>query len=208
MDVIGEIIMDMIKVGSFLRELRKEKNLTQEQLAEIFQVTNRTVSRWETGSNMPDVSLLLEIAEYYQLDVREILNGERNAPTEEASDAKTEDHAKLQEVAAYVDSDKEKMATKTRIYAIAGLIAVICNVCLTNFAPADSTAINLIKKLCVLLVYLALSASILYTTDRLQILQRKYKQKLRKNLLPILLIVIGGFALLLAVIPLLMISAG
>ena len=200
--------MDMIKVGSFLRELRKEKNLTQEQLAEIFQVTNRTVSRWETGSNMPDVSLLLEIAEYYQLDVREILNGERNAPTEEASDAKTEDHAKLQEVAAYVDSDKEKMATKTRIYAIAGLIAVICNVCLTNFGPADSLPVNLIKKLCVLLVYLALSASILYTTDRLQILQRKYKQKLRKNLLPILLIVIGGFALLLAVIPLLMISAG
>ncbi len=200
--------MDMIKVGSFLRELRKEKNLTQEQLAEIFQVTNRTVSRWETGSNMPDISLLLEIAEYYQLDVREILNGERNAPTKEESNAKVEDHAKLQEVAAYVDSDKEKMATKTRIYAIAGLIAVICNVCLTNFGPADSLPVNLIKKLCVLFVYLALSASILYTTDRLQILQRKYKQKLRKNLLPILLIVIGGFALLLAVLPLLMISAG
>lgn len=59
--------MDTVKVGAFLRELRKEKNLTQEQLAEVFQVTNRTVSRWETDSNMPDISLLLEIADYYQL---------------------------------------------------------------------------------------------------------------------------------------------
>ena len=71
--------MDTIKIGAFLRELRKEKNLTQEQLAEVFNVSARTVSRWETGSNMPDISILVEIADYYQLDVREILNGERNA---------------------------------------------------------------------------------------------------------------------------------
>ena len=57
--------MDTVKIGNFLRELRKEKNLTQEQLAEVFSVSNRTVSRWETGSNMPDISLLLEMAEYY-----------------------------------------------------------------------------------------------------------------------------------------------
>ena len=56
--------MDTVKIGNFLRELRKEKNLTQEQLAEVFSVSNRTVSRWETGSNMPDISLLLEMAEY------------------------------------------------------------------------------------------------------------------------------------------------
>ena len=75
--------MDTVKVGAFLRELRKEKNLTQEQLAEVFQVTNRTVSRWETGSNMPDISLLLELADYYQLEVSEILNGERKPAAEE-----------------------------------------------------------------------------------------------------------------------------
>ena len=49
--------MDQKKTGSFLRELRKEKQLTQEQLAERFGVTNRSVSRWETGSNMPDLSI-------------------------------------------------------------------------------------------------------------------------------------------------------
>ena len=65
--------MDTIKIGNFLRELRKEKNLTQEQLADVFNVSARTVSRWETGSNMPDISILVEIADYYDLDVREIL---------------------------------------------------------------------------------------------------------------------------------------
>ena len=51
--------MDQGKIGSFLRELRKEKSLTQEQLAEKFNVASRTVSRWETGSNMPDLSILI-----------------------------------------------------------------------------------------------------------------------------------------------------
>jgi len=41
--------MDQVKIGSFLKELRKEKNLTQENLAELLNVSNRTISRWETG---------------------------------------------------------------------------------------------------------------------------------------------------------------
>jgi len=49
--------MKQMKTGEFLRQLRKEKGLTQEQLAEKFCVSGRSVSRWETGSNMPDVSV-------------------------------------------------------------------------------------------------------------------------------------------------------
>ena len=49
--------MDQIKIGSFIKELRKEQNLTQEELAEKFNVARRTVSRWETGSNMPDLEI-------------------------------------------------------------------------------------------------------------------------------------------------------
>ena len=51
--------MDTKKIGAFLKQCRKEKNLTQEQLAEKFGVSERTVSRWETGSNMPDLSILV-----------------------------------------------------------------------------------------------------------------------------------------------------
>ena len=69
--------MDQKKTGSFFKELRKEKGLTQEQLAEYFHVTGRTVSRWETGSNMPDLDILVEMADYYDVDLRELLDGER-----------------------------------------------------------------------------------------------------------------------------------
>lgn len=199
-----EIPMDTTKIGSFLRELRKEKNMTQEQLAEVFQVTNRTVSRWETGNNVPDVGLLMEIADFYEIEVSEILNGERKAPSEET--AETDRKKELQEVADFVDQDKEKMALRTRIYAVAGLLAMILYVNLTNFGPADHIGIELLKKFFLFVVYIALSASILYTTDRLQILQRKYKEKLKKKILMVILIVIGGIALFLTLIPFLLIG--
>ena len=69
--------MNQNKIGEFLKELRKEKGLTQEQLAEQFNVSRRSVSRWETGSNMPDLSMLIILAEYYEVDVKEIIDGKR-----------------------------------------------------------------------------------------------------------------------------------
>ena len=71
--------MDLIKIGKFLQELRKEKGLTQEQLAELMGVARRTVSRWETGSNMPDMDILIDLSDLYSVDLREILSGERKS---------------------------------------------------------------------------------------------------------------------------------
>ena len=71
--------MEQKKIGLFLKELRKEKNLTQEVLDEKLNVSNRTVSRWETGSNMPDISLLVELSEFYQVSIPEIIDGERKS---------------------------------------------------------------------------------------------------------------------------------
>ena len=71
--------MDTKKIGAFLKQCRKEKNLTQEQLAEKFEVSARTVSRWETGINMPDLSILVQLAEYYDVEMRELLDGERSS---------------------------------------------------------------------------------------------------------------------------------
>ena len=69
--------MDQKKIGIFLKELRKEKKLTQEQAADRLGVSGRTISRWETGAYMPDISLLVDIAEMYDVDVRDIIDGER-----------------------------------------------------------------------------------------------------------------------------------
>lgn len=67
--------MDQVKMGNALKTLRKEKGLTQEELAEMFYVTDRSVSRWETGSSLPDISILIQLADFYGVDIREILDG-------------------------------------------------------------------------------------------------------------------------------------
>lgn len=70
--------MDMMKIGVFLQNLRKEKNFTQQELADYFQVSSKTVSKWECGKALPEIPLLKEISEFYSVSVDEILNGERN----------------------------------------------------------------------------------------------------------------------------------
>ena len=74
--------MDMVKMGRFLAELRKEHDLTQAALGEKLGVTNKTVSRWETGSYMPPVEILIALSELYGLTINEILSGRRLAVNE------------------------------------------------------------------------------------------------------------------------------
>ena len=69
--------MDMQKIGSFLAELRKEKNLTQDELGAQIGVTNKTISRWETGNYLPPVEMLQTLGDYFGVSINEILNGER-----------------------------------------------------------------------------------------------------------------------------------
>ncbi|MBQ2896041.1 MAG: helix-turn-helix transcriptional regulator [Oscillospiraceae bacterium] len=69
--------MDQYKIGAFLKELRQERGITQERLAEELSVSNRSVSRWETGRNLPDIDILLELRRYYGVDIGELLDGGR-----------------------------------------------------------------------------------------------------------------------------------
>lgn len=62
-----------------MKALRKEKQLTQEQFAEKFNVSNRTVSRWENGDNLPYVDILMQISDFYHIDLSELLDGERKS---------------------------------------------------------------------------------------------------------------------------------
>lgn len=70
--------MDMMKIGVFLQNLRKDKNFTQQELTDCFHVSSKTVSKWECGKALPEIPLLKEISEFYSVSVDEILNGERN----------------------------------------------------------------------------------------------------------------------------------
>lgn len=69
--------MDQVNVGAFIAQCRKEKQLTQAQLAEKLNITDRAVSKWETGKSMPDSSIMLELCEILGITVNELLSGEK-----------------------------------------------------------------------------------------------------------------------------------
>ena len=69
--------MNQEKIGKFIAKCRKDKNITQEQLAEMLGVSNKSISRWETGKNMPDYSILKELCNALDIDVNEFLSGEK-----------------------------------------------------------------------------------------------------------------------------------
>lgn len=134
--------MDQLKVGSFLRSLRTGKKLTQEQLAEKIGVTQRTVSRWETGKNLPDLDILIELSDLYEVDIRELLNGERK--TEKANENVKET---VQQVAAY-NSARALLLKKKVYYAIPFLLSVFIVVLFTLLG-------SVIKTVCPILIVVA-----------------------------------------------------
>ena len=69
--------MNQIKIGKFIAECRKKQNLTQIQLAEKLNITDRAVSKWERGMNLPDISLLQELSDILNINVTELLDGKR-----------------------------------------------------------------------------------------------------------------------------------
>lgn len=102
--------MDQIKIGNFLKELRKEHNLSQEQLADRFNVSSRSVSRWENGKTMPDISMMIELADFYDIDIRDLLRGERKSEKMEENLKET-----LVMVADYTEAEKAKILKKVYI---------------------------------------------------------------------------------------------
>ena len=81
--------MDIVKMGSFLAELRKEHNLTQAELGEKLGVTNKTISRWETGNYMPPVEMLEELSNMYGMTINELLSGKKLSTEEYKEMAET-----------------------------------------------------------------------------------------------------------------------
>ena len=101
--------MDLVQIGKFIAQLRKEHELSQEKLGEILGVTNKTISRWETGTNLPDIDLLVQLSDFYGVDVRELIDGERKSEqkNQESPDS-------IKKVAEY-SSLKEKILIKQYI---------------------------------------------------------------------------------------------
>lgn len=128
--------MNQQRTGEFLKCLRKEKGLTQEQLAEQFYVSSRTVSRWETGSSMPDLDMLIELADFYDVDIREIIDGKRKSENMNDETKKT-----LLKVAEYADAEKRKLKSRVLNLSIATFIFLVI-FCLSNTGIFNSLPIE------------------------------------------------------------------
>lgn len=114
--------MDMVKIGKFLAQLRREHELTQEQLGEKLGVTNKTISRWETGTYLPPVEMLQLMSGIYNVSINELLSGERL--TEENYREKAEENiaAAIAESSFSVKERVEYYRSKWRSDHLAGTI--------------------------------------------------------------------------------------
>lgn len=119
--------MDQVKVGKFISQCRKEKGLTQVQVAERFGVSNAAVSKWETGKSIPDASIMLALCELLGITANELLSGERIR----AEEYKEKAEKKL--VDMQLAQERLKKMTNMRkftfyFYHLVGLFGIACAV--------------------------------------------------------------------------------
>lgn len=112
--------MDNKKIGRFIREIRKEKNMTQKDLAEKLYLTDKAISKWERGLSFPDITMLNTLSETLDVEVSEILNGERGKKEEKDIEKAVE------EALEQINKTKEKREKKIlKIKKIVGIVSVI-----------------------------------------------------------------------------------
>ena len=165
--------MNQKKIGSFLKELRKEKGITQEEFAENLNVSGRTVSRWETGVNMPDISLLVDIAEFFNVSIPEIINGERKS---EIMEKEVKEVAEA--MSNYAGAEKSVILKRVKLISIIGLIFLVIGLVMEAINYDSMIPIyECMKETCLGFGVGALATMVLYTTGILEkIKNRKSKQ--------------------------------
>ncbi len=163
--------MNQKRIGLFLKELRKEKGLTQEQLSEILGVTNRSISRWENGVNMPDFDLVIEIANYFDVSMEELLNGERK---KEIMDKKSEEI--FLKVADYNNDEKIIFSKRVNFVFIIGIIAFTVYAILEQQGLTATDRYENIASFALGIVFGVLIFGVLYTS-RYMIKIKAFKQR-------------------------------
>lgn len=125
--------MDQIKIGKFIAERRKKENLTQLQLAEKLNITDRAVSKWETGKCLPDSAIMLALCSILGISVNELLNGEEISMEKYNAEAEMES-ALLEMVKEKEASDKQLLALEWVIGILSSIILIV-PVFIGAFAP-------------------------------------------------------------------------
>lgn len=140
--------MDTKRIGAFLKELRKENGMTQEQLGERVGVSNKTISRWETGNYMPPVECLSMLSDIYDISINEILAGERVADKEFTEIAEKNITSTLKEL------EKENQRFENRMILILAITTVL-TIIIMILLPMETLKDIIVVLLVVALAYIA-----------------------------------------------------
>lgn len=133
--------MNQIKIGKFISEKRKLKNLTQSQLAEKLNITDRAVSKWETGKSMPDASIMLQLCDILEITVNDLLNGEVVSMSN--YDQKYE-QTLLEMVKQKQDSDRKMLSLEWVIGILSVIIILSFSIIAKYFEMEESVRIILV----------------------------------------------------------------
>lgn len=120
--------MDQARIGQFIKAVRKERGLSQRDLAEKLNISDRTVSKWETGRGLPEVSLMLPLCRELQISVNELLSGER---LDEAKYAQRAEENMLR-----LEGDTTRSGTKVAVCALSCALTLLCCLALALSPPS------------------------------------------------------------------------
>ena len=127
--------MDIVKTGRFIAEVRKERGLTQRELADALCISDKTVSKWETGRGLPEVSLMLPLCGVLGINVNDLLTGERVTPSDYQKKAEENMMDLMQENA----ENRKRMALSVICGAIT-VVAVCALVIIASYLPMPAAA--------------------------------------------------------------------
>ena len=127
--------MDQIKIGKFIKETRKEQKLTQSDLAEKLNVSDRAISKWENGQCMPDVSIMLDLCNELKINVNELLSGKKMS----IEDKNKEQEQLLLNIVKEVEEKNKIIWTSMWVILIISMIALFISIFLTAFLISEES---------------------------------------------------------------------
>ena len=125
--------MNQIKIGKFILNCRKDKGLTQEQLAEKLGVTSKSISRWENGKTMPDYSLLKDLCNELDINVNELLSAEKI----KVNDYMNKSEENIIKLRKQIDKRKKILTIISYVFIAIIIIVFILNIVLNRIFPDD-----------------------------------------------------------------------
>lgn len=148
--------MNQVEIGKFIASCRKEKGFTQVQLAEKLNITDRAVSKWETGKSMPDSSIMLELCDLLGITVNELLSGERI----EMDHYEEKVNQNLIELKKKDENNRSRNAMISVVYTVTMVVGIlVC--CLCDFAVTGKLTWSLITLSSILITWAASFPAIL-----------------------------------------------